>query len=168
MSKPPLFHEQFLDTEITDFVNSILNSFGLVLPDTGINNESLRLKLNDKEIENIKDIRNSNGRYYFKRNDIWERCYIPYAGYPGCYLFFNLNSHAVYVGKSESSISERISHHIGSKENGIFPNLSFPEAEYVIAVPFVESPYLAPAFESYLLGKYSFQYNRSGQHISSI
>jgi hypothetical protein len=43
------------------------------------------------------------------------------------------------------------------------PDFSYPfrqfDASYMIAIPFLKSPFLAPAFESYLLAKYRFPIN---------
>ncbi len=67
----------------------------------------------------------------------------------------------VYVGKSEQSggLGRRVYDHIGPYRNGQHPNLEFPEAKYIIVIPFDEAPFLAAAFESYLLGRFEFTHN---------
>jgi GIY-YIG catalytic domain len=157
------FHENLLLQEMRSFARKTIGElieFGIKAE---VNDESINLLLNDKEITKCEDIKTSNGRYYFRKDKIWERCYIPCTGYPGVYFFFNQNSIALYIGKSETSIGKRVAKHVGTFKNGTFPKLSFPEAEYVIVIPFEKGPFLAPAFESYLLSRYSFKYNTAGQ-----
>lgn len=123
----------------------------------------LRIVIDDKKIDCKADIASTNGRYFFRNPEQYRRFYIPHADSPGIYFFFNKAGIALYVGKSEidGGIGRRVSSHIGRSEGDEFPYLAFPEAQYVITVPFLQAPWLAPAFESFLLGRYSFSYNLS-------
>lgn len=132
-----------------------LNELGSIIE---IKSKSLKLVLDNKLISNEKDINSTNGRYFFKNKE-YKDCYYPHSNLPGVYLFFNENNEAVYVGKSEDAVGNRIWSHIGSNIDGNFPHLKFKESEYIIVIPFKESSSLAVAFESYLLSKYKFKYN---------
>lgn len=121
------------------------------------------LKLNDKEIRLLDEMNTSNGRFFFRRDGVWRDCYIPYAGTAGVYFFFDEDDVAVYVGKSETAIGPRVAAHVGEYGDGSLPKLSFPEAYYLVVVPFEEAPFLAPAFESFVLSRYRLKYNIVGQ-----
>ena len=123
----------------------------------------MHLNLDDKKIAEKEDIKSTNGKYYFSNPNIWKSYYIPNADSPGVYLFFNKDNQAIYVGKSEAALGKRVVAHVGTCVDDCFPNLAFPTADYIITIAFDAAPFLAPAFESYLLAKYSFEHNTAGQ-----
>ena len=157
------FREELLEQELENFARDVIEQLRGLGAKVEITRGKISLPLNDKEIKVREDIETSNGRYYFRKDQIWKSCYIPHADNPGVYFFFDKHAVALYVGKSETTIGERVASHVGKYENGKFPKLAFPEAEYVIVIPFETGPFLAPAFESYLLSKYTFKYNTVGQ-----
>ena len=122
-----------------------------------------QLCLDDRKITVKDDLSTTNGRYFFRNPTVWKSDYIPNAESPGVYLFFNKSEKAIYVGKSESTMGSRVASHVGNFGDGKFPDLAFPSAEFVITIPFIQAPFLAPAFESYLLANYSFEHNTAGQ-----
>ena len=158
-----IFREELLVQELQSFAKDVIEQLEGLGTKAKITEEKIRLLLNDKEIRLREDIETSNGRYYFRKDQIWKSCYIPYTGNQGVYFFFDKHAVALYVGKSETTIGKAVARHVGKYENGSFPELAFPEAEYVIVIPFETGPFLAPAFESYLLSKYKFKYNTVGQ-----
>ncbi len=119
---------------------------------------NLELKLDDdKKIKDKKDLLTIHGRYFFLREGVWESDYIPCAESPGVYFFFNNDKDrkALYVGKSEKKIGDRIGSH-----GRDYKNYEKNAPEYVIVVPLEkEISFLAPAFESYLLERYAFEHN---------
>ncbi len=122
--------------------------------------DGFRLVLDDRRITNKQDISSSNGRYFFETE--WEECYIPHADSPGVYFFFGKNDVALYVGKSEVGIGKRIGEHVSliKSRRASDPN-SFADVKggYVVTIPFDVAPCLGVAFESYLLSKYSLEWN---------
>ncbi len=119
--------------------------------------------VDDRSTPESSDKLKTNGRYLFQQPEVCRDHYIPHADSPGVYFFFNAEGKALYVGKSEvkGGIGRRVAAHIGRMENESLPYLAFEEAESVIVVPFDYAPWLAPAFESYLLGKRKFKHNLS-------
>jgi hypothetical protein len=122
-----------------------------------------KLVIDDKPIHNKAEITSTNGRYFFRQANAYRDLYIPHADSEGVYFFFDNDDIAIYVGKSEvaGGIGRRVARHIGKPQGSDFPYLAFKDAQYVIALPFSEAPWLAPAFESYLLGNYQFRHNLS-------
>ncbi len=147
------FHEKDIEETFTGFYKESLKQFAALGIDAASGSGRLRLTLDDRVITDKKELNCTNGRYYFTRDDVWNS-YIPWADSSGVYFFFNEKGLAVYLGKSErvGGLGKRIAAHI-------VPELKFPEAKYVIVVPFEKAPFLAVAFESYLLGEFEFQYN---------
>ena len=109
-----------------------------------------------------KDERQSwHGRIRYKGLEFADSHW-AFSDNPGVYLFFDTDRTACYVGKAEVALGSRIGAHIGARgADRTYPASSFPEAEYVIVVPFIRAPFLAPAFESYLLRHFDFPRNRS-------
>jgi len=123
----------------------------------------LRIVIDDKEISRPADMGSTNGRYFFREPEKYHNLYIPHADSPGVYMFFDSSGAAIYIGKSEvvGGIGKRVSSHIGRFDGDRLPYLAFREAQYVITIPFVQAPWLAVAFESFLLSKFTFQHNLS-------
>lgn len=123
-----------------------------------IKSKKLTLILDHKEIKDKKDLKTSNGKYYL--NEKYKDCYYPFSDSAGVYLFFNEDKEAIYVGKSEKKVGRQIWSHTGPYKNGEYADLEFKDAEYVIVIPFIKAPFMAPSFESYLLNNYEFKYNK--------
>lgn len=67
---------------------------------------------------------------------------------------------ACYVGKAERAIGLRAAKHVGPAGlEGMYQLSKFPDAEYLVVVPFDGAAFLAPAFESFLLEEYDFPSN---------
>ena len=157
------FREHNLTNSLKDFAKIIGEQLKKLRIELNFGNGQTEIVLDDKEIDSKSDIKTSNGRYYFRKNEIWRRCYIPYADSPGVYFFFDGGGSAMYIGKAERTIGTRVFSHIGKEQNGGFSDIEFPEADYVIVIPFEIAPFLSPAYESFLLSKYKFKYNKIGQ-----
>ncbi len=101
------FYEDTLPEAIKGFAQALKTGISYL--------NNLELKLDDKEIKDKKDLLTSHGRYYFLREDVWKSFYVPCAESPGVYFFFNKDKDkkAVYVGKSETAIGDRIGSHRG-------------------------------------------------------
>lgn len=150
--------EELRNKSFSEFTRSIVKQLSHYGEVTRITTVEFKLNINDKVITSKEEIDSSNGRYFFKKNI---DTYIPCAGSPGVYIFFNKSDVALYVGKSDvaGGIGRRVWAHIGKYVNGEYPNLEFPEAEYIVVIPFTEAPYLSSAFEGYLLNNHKFKYN---------
>jgi len=156
------FREQLIEEEFSKFYEAIRKQFAVLGIDAGPAKGRLHLRLDDKPITDKKDLSSTHGRYYFRVADNWMKAYIPHAESSGVYFFFDESGVGLYVGKSEvpGGLGERVASHVNPYDNGRFPALQFPEAEYIIVLPFDKAPFLAVAFESYLLSKYHFKYNK--------
>ncbi len=154
------FREKDIQESFGSFYEASLNQFAALGIDSPLGKGRVQLTLDDRLITEKKDINCTNGRYYFRRPEAWNS-YIPCAESSGVYFFFDKDGIGVYVGKSEQTggLGRRVFAHIGPFRNGEYPNLEFPEAEYIIVIPFDEAPFLAVAFESYLLRKFEFAHN---------
>ena len=141
------------------FIEKIIEQFNELGSDVEIKSKKLTFILDDKKIKDKKDLNTSNGRYYL--NEEYKDCYFPFSDSPGVYLFFNKDGEAIYVGKCEVKIGRRIWSHTGPYKNGEYRYLEFEEAEYVIVIPFINAPFMAPSFESYLSKNYDFKYNKN-------
>lgn len=115
------------------------------------------LRIADKSL-----LERANGRFRLEPTTYTQH-YIPHAESPGVYFFLDGQDFAVYVGKSEprGGIGTRVSSHVGRAAGDSFPQLRFEDAVSLVVVPLVEAPFLAPAFESYLLLNYQFRHNQN-------
>jgi len=152
--------EKELPEAIKEFVNQSiiqLNKFGYTISNE---RDIYSLKLDDNPINDKLQMNSKNGRCWFRKSN-WSNSYWPHSDSPGVYFFFDNIGTACYVGKSETKIGFRARSHSGkSGPNGNYPDLQFTEAEYLISIPFESAPFLAPAFESFLLKRYKFLYNK--------
>jgi hypothetical protein len=158
--------ENEVENALCEFVNRTLvqlNQFGF-----NISNISglYTLKLDDEPVEQKDKLNTKNGRCWFRRPE-WSNSYWPCSDSPGVYIFFNESKTACYVGKAEKAIGYRASAHSGSPgPDGNYPDCEYPEAEYLISIPFKLAPFLSPAFESFLLSRYEFCYNKQHNKLS--
>ena len=152
------FYEKDIIPAFHEFCELVIDQFSRSGVDSSIKMKSFKLLLNDKEIQFKRDIELSHGRYYFRR--MWDY-YIPCAENAGVYIFFDKGGKGLHVGKSDISggIGRRVVSHVGKLQEEGFPNLEFYDAEYVIVIPFSVAPFLAGAFERFLLTKFEFSYN---------
>ena len=133
-------------------------TFGLQAEDPA---GSFKLCFSDNPIMKREDLHSCHGRFKLHGPE-WAKAYWPYADLPGIYLFFTTEEKACYVGKSERAIGYRASAHMGPLgPEAAYPLREFKSAEYMIAIPFEKAPFLAPAFESFLLHEYNFPENKS-------
>ena len=156
--------EDKIEQAFSDFCNTITQEFSEKGTDVTIGPSGFHLILEEDLLLTDKDdprFSRSDGRYRFRKGDAWREAYIPHADSPGVYFFFDEGATALYVGKSEvpGGIGRRVWEHVGKLTEGGFPDLKFPEAAYVITIPFDKAPWLAAAFETYLLMRYTFKYN---------
>jgi hypothetical protein len=153
--------ENEVENALREFANQTfvqLNKFGFKIPNEDAFDYTL--KLDDEPIKHKNKLNLKNGRCWFRRSG-WSNSYWPYSDSPGVYIFFNESKTACYVGKAETAIGYRASAHSGSPgPDGNHPNCEYPEAEYLISIPFKLAPFLSPAFESFLLSRYEFCYNK--------
>ena len=121
---------------------------------------SFDLRLSDEPILTKDQLHSRHGRCWFKQAG-WSESYWPYSDSPGVYLFFSETGTACYVGKAETAIGYRASAHAGPPgPKGKYPNCDFPDADYLVSIPLVSAPFLAPALESFLLSRYEFKHNK--------
>lgn len=128
-----------------------------------------QLQLTDDPILEHDHSHRWHGRTRYKGTK-YANAYWACADDPGVYLFFDSSGNACYVGKAEVALGFRLGAHVGARgSDRMYSSSAFPEAEYVIVVPFREAPWLAPAFESYLLRQFKFPRNQNlgGQQEST-
>lgn len=144
------FYEKDIIPAFHEFCDLVISQFSKLGVDSAIKSKNFKLLLNDNEIQFKRDIESSHGRYFFRR---MRKNYIPCAENAGVYFFFDKEGKGLYVGKSDVSggIGKRVDSH----------NLEFPDAEYVIVIPFSVAPFLAGAFERFLLSQFKFPHNSS-------
>ncbi len=151
-------HITAIESSLLDFfkcVGSGINHF--CKASINIKELSQGLILDDKKIKSKSELKMTNGRYFIY--SYYDDYYLPCSDSKGVYVFFNKKEEAIYAGMSLSAIGNRVFKHIGKKVDEAFPYLDFEEADYVVSIPFDLCSCLAPAFESYLLQKYTFKYN---------
>ncbi len=147
-----------LQKEPGEFCQSVCKQ----LKDMGISvdvasDDGFHLVLDDRRITDKDDNSPSNGKYFFRTE--WEKCYIPHADSPGVYFFFDEDDVALYVGKSEVGIGKRVAEHVNLIKKRSASDEWLKRAKYVVTIPFNVAPCLGVAFESYLLSKYSLEWN---------
>ncbi len=157
----PRFTEADIASSLLRFAQECglqLAALGFSLPEVG---GTFEVRLTDDPITDRSARQLWHGRIRYKGPE-FAKSYWAFADDPGVYLFFGADWTACYVGKAEVALGSRIGAHIGARGDGrMYGASSFPEAEYVVVVPFQHAPFLAPAFESYLLKHFDFPRNRS-------
>src|SRR5689334_19318886 len=79
-----------------------------------------------------------HGRVRYKGQER-SRALWAFSDDPGVYLFFDGEEKACYVGKAEVALGSRIGAHIGARgDDHMYAASAFPEAEYVVVVPFIQ------------------------------
>lgn len=162
MMRDRKFREEDIVLSFKEFCQRVIDAIKAKNIHVNIMDFTFSLMLDDRSIDDKKDIDASDGRYFFKTKS---DKYIPHASSPGVYFFFNKEKVALYVGKSDcdNGLGRRVWSHVGKKQNDQFPDLEFNDAEYVVTIPFKEASYLASAYEGFLLSKYNFKYNTQEQ-----
>ena len=162
------FFERDIPTSLTSFTDEVALCFRGFRGAAYVSGDiQLPDPIDDLRVAQLDTLPSEYGRYYFKRDGVWKGFYVPYAKSPGVYFFFDDDGVGIYVGATVRSIGGRVKDHVGAMTGcGEFPHLEFPEATYVLCLPFdrapfPKAPFLAKAFESYLLSKYDFQNPRT-------
>jgi hypothetical protein len=157
----PILQEKDLPKVLHEFMEAVLHYFTIFGFMISHEKGSYDLKISDDPIMTKLEINSRNGRNWFRLPGFSES-YWPYVTSPGVYLFFCEDETACYVGKSEDTIGKRASCHVGKKTpDGKYSDCEFPEAHYLISIPFDNAPFLAPSLESFLLSNYEFMYNKN-------
>ncbi len=129
---------------------------------------SNNLILDYSPIEDKKDIKFSNGKYDLISD--W-KYYFPYSDSAGVYIFLDRDEQIMYIGMSLRAMGKRICSHLGKRVKNAsgksiidyFPNNQFKNENYVpryvVCIPFDVCPFLAPAFEVFMIEEYSPPYN---------
>jgi hypothetical protein len=164
---PPLT-EDLLAAEVSKFARATADAFASLGFHNSAPTGDFQLRLRDEPLRERADQRQWHGRCYF-RGDQNAESFWPFSDDAGVYLFFTRDRAACYVGKAEVALGSRIGAHIGPRgPDRSYAQSAFPEADYVIVIPFLGAPFLAPAFESYLLGRYSFPRNKALSRTGSL
>lgn len=164
----PRLTESDLPTAVAAFVDDCRTQLRQLGFDLTCGSGSFHLQLSDDPVHAKGGANSYFGRYWLNRPEFRD-AYWPCPNSRGVYLFFDRNRLCRYVGKAESAIGNRIGAHLGARgRTRDYPDRAFPEAAYIVGIPLDEAPFLAPAFESFLLKHYEFPDNMRGTTVRAV